>query len=157
MTNGETIKLGWDRPLVVDWDFQLAHLRRCIQNHTPYASGALRHAFDNPTSAVINKEETVITVAVEPPATAARYAAIQNFGGPSRDIRIYPRFKKALSFMWHGRRVFFKSVLMRANRIRGKHFVENGVKSWLEDLMKGRRFTWVRWARKGETGGRPSL
>lgn len=80
---------GWDRPLVVDWNFQTALLRKEIQVAAPGRGGALKQAFDSPDTAVINEAENIITVSVGKQHKAWPYAKIQNFGGtiPAFDIR----------------------------------------------------------------------
>lgn len=147
MTKGQTIRLGWDAPLEVDWDFQLEELRREIEEVAPLRSGALRDAFRNADTAVINKEKNLITIEVGQQHRAWPYAAIQNFGGPARDIIIRPRFAKALKFFWKGRLRFFAKVTMHAGQIVGSYFVEEGVFNWYEKLTGG-TYTVVHWRSK---------
>jgi len=153
--NQSGVTVVWDQPLAVDFDFHLDELRRSIRDVAPYASGALRRAFDDPESAELNTGRDMITISVRPPSAAWPYAAIQNFGGPERDVIIRPVRKKALSFIWHGSRVFFKKVTMRAYSIRGSHYVERGVEQWLKNKL-GFKETWIRWKQRGERPGRPS-
>lgn len=134
---GQIIKLGWDMPLDIDWDWQLPVLRQEIKRCAPGKSGALAQAFDNPDTAVVDKTGTVIDIEVGRHHRAWRYAAIQEHGGPAVSRTIYPVHAKALRFYYMGKLLFLKHVHMRAGQIKGIHYVQQGVYNWWNRLMRG--------------------
>ena len=137
MAREEKIVLkGWDRPLVVDWDFQTGLLRREIQAQAPGRGGALKQAFDSPDTAVINEEGNIIDITVGKQHKAWPYAKIQEYGGPSHDVIIRPKRAKALRFYWMGRLRFFQKVVIKAGSILGSHYVERGVLNWWRKLTE---------------------
>lgn len=166
MSKDQTIRLGWDAPLEVDWDFQLEMLRDEIGEAAPSRSGALREAFRSADTAVINEAQDLITIEVGRQHRAWPYAAIQNFGGPEKDIVIWPKAAglsskgrfwgggkargrpPVLRFWWGGRLRFFTHVHMRAGQIHGSNYVEEGVFNWWEKLRRGFRKPVAEWAKK---------
>ena len=100
---------GWDRPLVVDWDFQTGLLRLEIQRLAPgRGSGNLKEAFEHSDTAVINEEGNVIDITVGKQHKAWPYAKIQEHGGtiPAFDIRKAQRaFKSTYLAMVRGRKI----------------------------------------------------
>lgn len=138
MADGSRTISGWDAPLDVDWDFQLAILRREIKLAAPSKGGALAHAFDSPDTAVMNESNDTITVSVGRQHKAWPYAAIQNFGGPRTNVRI-PKRKggKVLRFFWMGKWRFFSHVTMHAGQILGSDYVYHGVFNWWARLCRG--------------------
>ena len=153
MTNdNRNINLGWDRPLEVDWDFQLTELRREIRHKAPYKFGHLADAFNSEDTVVINDDHDVIDITVGKQHKAWPYAAIQEWGGPRHDVVIRPKRAKALRFWWNGKLTFAKKVIMKAGQILGSHYVERGVKSWWRKLTSG-RLTVVKWRSKHYSRG----
>ena len=137
MTVTQKINLGWDKPLDVDWNFQLGILRKEIAAAAPGKSGALKHAFDSEDTAVMSSP-TTIEITVGKQHKAWPYASIQNLGGPSHDIKIFPKKPGGvLRFMWNGQLRFFKYVTMHAGQIHPTNFVQNGVYNWWRKLMRG--------------------
>ena len=161
---------GWDRPLDVDWDWQLGVLRRCIRDEAPGgSSGNLKQAFNHKRSVVIDKKETEITISVMPPDPAAPYAAAQNFGsglyGPRAAKYRIPRIDnmtaKVLRFMGRSGQWVFRKFVWHPG-VKPQHFVEKGIVKWWQKLTGGRT-TVVKWregpvgASFGETRGTVSL
>lgn len=146
---------GWDRPLDVDWDFQLRALREEIRDAAPAGkTGSLKRAFSNKDTVTINKKKTVITITVQPPDPAAAYAGVVNFGsgihagrGKYRIPRIDNLAAKTLRFFWKGAWRFFKWVMHPG--IEGQHYVERGIVAWWNKITKGARYTIVKWRRRG--------
>ena len=148
---------GWDRPLDVDWDWQINVLRRCIRDEAPSKGGALQQAFQHKRSVVINKKQTEITISVKPPDPAAPYAAAQNFGsglyGPKAAKYRIPRIDnltaKVLRFLGRGGKWVFRKFVMHPG-VRGQHYVEKGIIKWWKKLTGG-KYTVVKW-REGKVG-----
>jgi hypothetical protein len=145
----ETINLGWDKPLDVEWNFQLKELRREIQLLAPGGkSGALKQAFGS-ADTVILVAPNVIDITVGSQHRAWPYAAIQEYGGPAFDRIIRPkRAGGVLAFYWMGKLRFFKKVTMHAGQILGSHYVQRGVYNWWAKLTRGmtRKEPVISWA-----------
>jgi len=149
---------GWDKPLDVNWDWQLGVLRRCVRDEAPGGStGALKNAFNKKRSVKINKKETEITISVKD-GPAAPYAAAINYGsglyGPKGAKYRIPRIDnltaKTLRFMWRGVWTFRKFVMHPG--VKATHFVEHGIIKWWKRLTgKSVKSTVVRWA-SGKAG-----
>ena len=150
MADPQNIKVGWNAPLEVDWDFALHLLRREISSAAPGKSGTLKADLLRESSVTINDEKTVITIQNPPPNRSWKYALIQDQGGPARDVIIRPKRAQALSFMWNGTRRFFKQVTMHAGQIKGLNYVYRGVMAWFE---KVREHEWVKWKDAGAPSG----
>lgn len=139
---------GWDKSLVVDWDFQLKELRNQIRDAAPHGkTGTLKQAFGNPKTVTINRKQTEITIAVKPPDPAAQYAGVVNFG--SVPHAIHAVVAEALRFFWMGQWWFRKWVWHPGTT--GQHYVEEGIINWWNRITRGTRFTVVKW-RSGRAG-----
>ncbi len=162
-----TIKLGWDQPLDIVWDFQLPLLRAEIKSFAPGKGGALASAFDSPDTAVVNEAGNVIDITVGKQHRAWPYAAIQEYGGiiPPFDIRAAQRsFRRTQTDIRAGRTINEKRMGMFERRwyrgykpvmvawiggalrfftkrgpivIIGREYVRQGVFSWWAKLTRG--------------------
>jgi hypothetical protein len=152
--NMQTIKLGWDKPLDVDWDFHIPALRREIKLTAPGRSGALAQAFDAPGAVVFDEAAMLIDITVGPEQKAARYANIQEHGGIIPPFNLLtqgkPGHKRAMVAWIGGARRFFtrRGPIL----ILGSHYVENAVHSWWRNLMRSVTPV-VAWAGAGPGGG----
>lgn len=152
--NISTIKLGWDRPLDVDWNFQIPALRREIKLTAPGRGGALKQAFDDPGSVVFDAQSMMIDITVGPDKKAAPYANIQEHGGVIPPFNLLtqgkPGHKRAMVAWIGGAKRFFtkRGPIL----ILGSHYVERAVYSWWRALMRSVTPV-VAWSDVGKGGG----
>jgi hypothetical protein len=150
MVNDQNIQVyGWDRPLDVDFDFDLPMLAEELSRAAPFDSGALRGDLRDSVS-MEPGQDAIINIEIKPPALSWRYAAIQQWGGriPPFDIRaaargLYMRrtYKRVMRAFIGGAVRFF--TRRRGFTLRGQHYLERGIANWLTRLTGEK---WVMWS-----------
>ena len=84
---------------------------------------------------VENPDKVYGRVYVDPTSPAAKYAAAHEFGVVTKPHVILPRNASVLSFMWNGKRVFFKKVNHPGSKIPERSYMRSALEAMRDQIV----------------------